>query len=137
MGNCIKYINKYSNDISNNITNNINNNITNNISNDISNNISNHSSNDNNIINYTLYFYNNPTLINIKYSTFNGELDGEHLMFDRQGKLISKSFYKKGKLLGKKTDYNVFMCINGEIIKVKIYEQLYEDGVEISTNIIL
>lgn len=90
-----------------------------------------------NIKHYKLYFYDNPNIINITYSTMNSELDGEYVMFDKNGKISSKSFYKNGKLCGTKTDYNVFMFLNGEMVKVKKYEQLYEDGVQISTNIIL
>ena len=58
-------------------------------------------------------------------------------MFDKKEKLVSKSFYINGILHGIKTDYNVFMFVNNEIIKVKKYEQSYENGVEIATNIIL
>jgi antitoxin component YwqK of YwqJK toxin-antitoxin module len=90
----------------------------------------------NNVINHTLYFYNNPNIINITYRTINGILDGEYLLFDKHGKLISKAFYINGKLCGIKTDYNVCLYLNNEIIKVKKYEQVYENGVEMTTSII-
>ncbi len=88
-------------------------------------------------IHHKLYFCDKPTILNIQYSTVNGILDGEYLMFDKKEKLISKSFYQNGKLCGIKTDYNISMLIAGEMVKVKKYEQLYENGVEISTKIIL
>ena len=75
-------------------------------------------------------------MVNIIYTTFNDILDGEYVIFDRKGKLVSKSFYKNGKLCGIKTDYNVFMYQNNDIVLVKKYEQFYENGIEISTNII-
>lgn len=96
-----------------------------------------YSKNKNEIVNHKLYFIDKPNIVNFTYSAVNGKLNGEHLMFDKKEKLISKSFYKNGVLDGIKTDYNVFMFVNNEIIKVKKYEQTYENGVEIATNVIL
>ncbi len=90
-----------------------------------------------NCIHNKLYFYDKPNILNIQYSTINGIINGEYLVFDKKEKLISKSFYKNGILCGVKTDYNIFIFLNGEMVKVTKYEQIYENGVEISTNIIL
>jgi antitoxin component YwqK of YwqJK toxin-antitoxin module len=93
-----------------------------------------------NIINYTLYFYDKSEKsdkINIIYTTINCKLEGEYLIFNREGKLISKSFYKNGILHGIKTEYDISIYQNNTTIKAKKYEQIFENGIEISTNIIL
>jgi antitoxin component YwqK of YwqJK toxin-antitoxin module len=106
----------------------------------VNNNIVNDNIVNDNIIKHTLYFNDKSdkhVIINITYTIRNGLLDGEYLLFNKEGKLILKSFYKNGKLCGTKTDYNVFIYQNNEMVKVNKYEQFYENGVEISTNIIL
>lgn len=89
-----------------------------------------------NIIHHKLYFYDKPETLNISYTTINGKLEGEYLLFNKEGKLMTKSFYKNGELSGIKTDYNIYMQVEQSLVKVKKYEQLYENGIEISTNII-
>jgi antitoxin component YwqK of YwqJK toxin-antitoxin module len=112
MGNCFKFFSNSNSEIANDAVN---------------------LSNDAKI--YVLRFDDIPTT-NISYTTINGILEGEELLFDKSGKLMSKSFYVNGKLCGKKTDYNVFMYLNNKMIKVNKYEQFYENGILMSTNII-
>jgi antitoxin component YwqK of YwqJK toxin-antitoxin module len=86
---------------------------------------------------YRLYFHENPNKINITYTTRNGLLDGVYSEYDIQGRLICKIPYKNGKINGLKLVFNCQVYINNEFIKVKKYEELYETGIQISTNIII
>jgi hypothetical protein len=88
------------------------------------------------IVNHKLYFYDCPSVLNISYSTLNGVLHGNHLLFNKNGKLLSKKVYLNGELNGLTTDYNVFIVEFGELVKIKKYEQMYENGILLSTNII-
>ena len=54
------------------------------------------------IINHNLYFYETK-ILNIQYTTINGQLDGEYLEYDKNSKLTCKMIYVNGKLHGTQT----------------------------------
>lgn len=56
------------------------------------------------IIHYKIYFYDRPDILNMSYTTINGMLEGEYLLFNKEGKLITKAFYRNDKLADVKTE---------------------------------
>lgn len=90
------------------------------------------------IIEHIIYFpqFNNKPLedqtkVNIKYTTINGLLDGHHLLYDRNGLLLSSSYYKRGKLDGETIHYNIFVKNTDggtdEFKKIKKYIQSFSN----------
>jgi antitoxin component YwqK of YwqJK toxin-antitoxin module len=70
--------------------------------------------------------------INIYYTTINGLLENDYLIYDRKGKLTSKLHYKSGKLDGESIHYNIFVRNSDEIVKLKKYVCTYSNGIELS-----
>lgn len=62
---------------------------------------------------------------------FNGKLDGEYSMYNEQGQLMTKCYYKDGQLHGTKIDYNISIFEYDTLIKYPKYITKYENGIQI------
>lgn len=93
---------------------------------------------------HVIYFINTntstlpPLRENIHYTTINDVLDGDHFLYDKSGKLLSKSSYENGKLHGECIEYNVYVHGKGHghtngLKRIKRYICMYENGILISS----
>lgn len=71
--------------------------------------------------------------INIKYTTVNGLIENDYLIYNRNGNLISKLHYKSDKLDGESIHYNILVRNSDEMIKIKKYICTYSNGIQLST----
>jgi len=79
--------------------------------------------------------WTNSDIISSVYKTINNKLEGECLLFDRNGKLHTINVYKNGKLHGEQIYYNCYLYISNRSSYYLKRETviLYENGVEIKT----
>jgi hypothetical protein len=77
------------------------------------------------------------SIINIKYTTVNGLLDGYHLLYDRNGKLLSKSHYRQGELDGEQIHYDSFLRSTEGFEKYYKSVTLYSNGICVGNELLI
>jgi hypothetical protein len=93
-------------------------------------------------VEHIIYFpiLNNSTkssIINIKYTTLNGLLDGVHLLYDRNCKLLSKSHYKQGELDGEEIHYDFLVRSIEGFEKYHKSVTLYSNGIRLGNELLI